>query len=118
MIRFTVHQDGYTTFDGQEIKELNEEFESPLIPGKLCPGTNSYCYILYKNWFGKWQIKEEIVAAIYYTNTYSYKMSNGWCIAANELGKTLFLYEELDKAIDICIEKNRKRKVKIKYLDF
>lgn len=112
-MKFTVHRDGYIDYDGTEIKPLDKEFISPLQPGLLCPGLNSRCYVIYQNWFGRWQIKEVYVTEICFSNIFSYHLSNGWWITASELGKTLFLYDELNTAKEICLHKNQLRKVKV-----
>ena len=114
---FTVHRDGFTDHHGEEIKPIDKTFISPLISGGISAGLNSYCWVLYQNWFGRWQIKEEIVCAVWYSNIWGYRLSNGWNICADELGKTLFLRDQLQQAKETCIEKNRMQKVKVKYLN-
>lgn len=110
----TVHRDATTDYDGTEIKEYNSTFESPLRPRGLSPSKDSYCWILYQNWFGRWQIKEQVLESINYTNMWCYKFANGWCLDVEELGKTIFLYNELSKAKDECLKRNKLRKVKVK----
>lgn len=113
---FTIHRDKTVDYDGTEIPEFNNTFVSPLRPGLINPTLDTSCYILYQNWFGRWQIREEIVEAICYTGLWSYKMSNGWYISADNLGDTLFIRDELQKAKEECLRRNKMRKVKIKYL--
>ena len=113
MMKFTAHRDSCVDYDGTEIPEYNSTFETPLWPTF---GRNSYCFVVYKGLFGKYKIRECIVYGIWYTNIWGYKMDNGWCIIGDELGKTLFTKDELQKAIEICEEKNRMRKVKVKYI--
>ena len=116
MITLTAHKDAYVDFDGTEIKEFNSTFESPLHIGGLSPGLKSYCYLLYQNWFGRWQIMEQYVASIWFTNIWGYKFHNGWCYTADELGTEIFLHDELEKAKEECIKRNKMRKVKVKRL--
>lgn len=113
-IKFTVHRDGYMTHDGIEFKEYSSEFESPFIPS--FDGLQRRCYVIYKGLFGKYKIRECIVDAIEYTNCWLWKMDNGWTYFAEDLDKTVFRREDLDKAIKICEEKNRLGKVKVNYL--
>lgn len=110
----TAHLDATTDYDGTEIKEYNSTFESPLRPRGFSPSINSYCWILYQNWFGRWQIKEQVLESISYTNMWCYKFSNGWCFDVEELGKNIFLHNELSKAKEECIKRNKLRKVKVK----
>lgn len=113
-IKFTVHRDGYTTYDGIEVNEYNSDFESPFVPG--LGGLQERCYVIYKGLFGKYKIRECIVVAIEYTNCWLWKMDNGWTYFIEDLDKSVFRREDLDKAIKICEEKNRLGKVKVKYL--
>jgi len=43
-------------------------------------------------------------------------MDNGWEYFSDRIGIEVFEYDALDKAIRICEERNRMRKVKIKRL--
>lgn len=113
-ITFTSHKDAAIDYDGTEIKEYNSTFESPFVPG--LGGTDSHCFIIYRVLFGAYKIRECIVYSIWYTNMWGWQMNNGWCYSEKELGKTVFKHDELQKAIEICEEKNRMRKVKVKYL--
>jgi len=110
----TAHRDATTDYDGAEIKAFDSTFESPLRPGGLSPSLDSYCYILYQNWFGRWQIVEQVVSQIWFTNIWGYKFRNGWCYCADELGRNIFLHDELIKAKEECIRRNKMRKVKVK----
>lgn len=111
---FTAHKDAAVDYDGTEIKEYNSNFESPFVPH--ISGTSSHCYVIYRGLFGTYKIRECIVFEIWYTNIWGWRMNNGWCFRSDELGKTIFEYDELQKAIEICEKKNRMRKVKVKYL--
>ena len=108
------HHDSTTESDGTEIKEYNNAFVSPLIPRTIPTSIDSYCWILYQNWFGRWQIKEQVLISINYTNTWHYRFANGWCINIEALGRTLFLHDELKKAKEECIRRNKLQKVKVK----
>lgn len=81
----------------------------------LCPGfgSSSECFVIYKNWRGKYQIKECRVASCWFTNIWGWRLSNGWCFCADEYGETIFSHDELQKAIELCEKKNRMRKVKV-----
>ena len=72
------------------------------------------CFVLYKR-FGKYVIRELKVYEYWFTNIWGWKMSNGWCFQAADYGKTVFRYDELQKAIEICEKKNRLCKVKVIY---
>ena len=111
---FTAHKDAAVDYDGTEIKEYNSTFESPFIPS--ISGTDSHCFVIYRGLFGVYKIRECIVYSIWYTNMWGWKMNNGWHFTGEDLGKTVFKHGELQKAIMICEEKNRMRKVKIKYM--
>ena len=113
-ITLTAHKDASIDYDGTEIKEFNSSFESPLHPGGISPGLNSYCYLLYQNFFGKWKIREQVLSEICFTNTWSYRFRNGWRYNQEELGKNIFLYGDLDKAKEECIKRNKLQNVKVK----
>ena len=115
-LRFTAHRDGFVDYDGTEVEPYDKEFASPFLPGGICAGHNSYCYVLYQNWRGKWQIKEEIVDSICYNGIWSYKLSNGWYVCADCFGETLFTYDQFRLAKEECLHRNKLRKVKVKYL--
>ena len=113
-MKFTVHHDAYVDHKGYEYKEYNSEFESPFVPS--IDGLNRRCWVIYQGFFGKYKIRECIVTAIVYTNCWLWKMDNGWTYFADYLGKEVFLRDQLGKAIKICEERNRMRKVKVKRL--
>lgn len=115
-ITFTAHKDAAVDYDGTEIREYNSTFESPFVPSIFGAGTNGHCYVIYRGFFGTYKIKECIVYSICYTNMWGWRMNNDWCFTEKDLGKTVFKYDELKKAIEVCEEKNRMRKVKVKYL--
>lgn len=71
------------------------------------------CCVIYKNWFGRYQIKETRVYAFWFTNIWGWKFTNGWYAMADEYGKTVFAIKDIQKAVEICEKKNRMRKVKI-----
>ena len=111
----TAHVDGYVDHDGIDVKEFNSKFDSPFTPW-ASSGLSRVCYVIYKGLFGKYKIRQCEVMSICFTNIWSWRMDNGWQIISDELGKTVFKYDELQKAIEICERKNRMRTVKIKYL--
>ena len=111
-MKFTAYREAAIDYDGTKIKEFKKEFDSPFIP---VSGLSQYCYVIYKGFFGKYKIRECIVCEIWFTNIWGWCMDNGWHITSDELGKTIFKHDELQKAIEICEKKNRMRKVKVKY---
>ena len=113
-IVFTAHKDAAVDYDGTEIKEYNSTFESPFVPS--IGGTDSHCFVIYRGLFGVYKIRECIVYSIWYTNMWGWEMNNGWCFTEKDLGKTVFKYDELQKAIGICEVENRMRKVKVKHI--
>lgn len=113
-MKFTVHHDAYVDHTGYEYKEYNSEFESPFDPS--IDGLNGRCWVIYQGFLGKYKIRECIVTAVVYTNCWLWKMDNDWTFFVEDLGKTVFLRNQLDIAIKICEEKNRMKKVKVKYL--
>lgn len=56
------------------------------------------------------------MVAVVFTNCWLLKMDNGWHYFSDEIGKNVFVHDDLDKAIDVCMEKNARRKVKVKRL--
>lgn len=110
----TAHRDATTDYAGTPIKEFDSKFESPLRPGCISPSLNSYCWILYQNWFGRWQIMEQVLSEISFTNIWLYRFENHWCYTVDRLGKDIFLHDELNKAKEECIKRNKMRKVKVK----
>jgi len=116
---FNVHMDAYTSvgFGGViEHKELNNTFESPLIPGvigSVCLG--SLCYIINQNWRGKWYVQEVRVSEVVYQRGWWYRFSNGMKFDVKSLGYAIFLHDELDKAKEECFRRNKIDKVKVKY---
>lgn len=115
---FNVHSDAYTSVDMGNVikhKELNDTFESPLIPaviGSEC--LSSLCYIINPNWRGKWYVQEVGVSEVVYQRGWWYRFSNGMKFNVRCLGDTIFLHDELDKAKEECIRRNKMRKVKVK----
>lgn len=93
------------------------EFNSPFHPeAACCGGFNSTCWVLYQNWFGRWQIMERMVVSVWFSNIWGWRTDNNWTFTEKDLGEIIFTYDDKEKAIQSCIEKNKKRKVKIKYL--
>jgi hypothetical protein len=108
----TAYYPAYTDIFGGEHPECKSEWQPELEPGF---GTNSECYVITQNWFGRYYIQECSVESIWFTNIWGWKMTNGWCFTAKDYGKKVFKHDELQKAIEICEKKNRMRKVKVKY---
>ena len=118
MINFTAHKDSVVDpLSGEEIKGYNIQFESPFVPSAPgLGGLNSTCYVIYRGWFGTYKIRECYVTKVWFDGSWGWRMDNGWSFLNNELGKTVFPYNELQIAIEICEKNNRMRKVKVKYL--
>ena len=116
-MKFTAHKDECEDYDGTLIKGFEKDFECFFEPRTLCSGNKSRCFVIYKGFLGKWKIREEEIRAVMFTNCWflATKYTN---IFLDDIGKTVFKYDELDKAIRICEEKNRLGKVKVKYLDW
>ena len=113
-MKFTAHCDAYVDYDGYEYKEYNSEFESPFITS--INGLHRYCWVIYRGLFGTYRIRECYVSEIVYTDCWLWRMDNGWTFFSGDLGKKVFLHDQLDIAIKICEEKNRMKKVKVKYI--
>ena len=111
---FTAHKEAGTAYDGTPTKGWDKTFDCPFDPGSS--GFNRTCWVIYKGFFGKWKIRECYVVEVAFTNCWSIKIDNGWYYFVDEIGKTVFVHDELNKAIDVCIEKNVRRKVKVKHL--
>lgn len=107
----TAYYPAYTDIFGGEHPECKSEWQTELEPGF---GTNSECYVIAQNWFGRYYIQECSVESAWFTNIWGWKMTNGWCFTADAYGKKVFKHDELQKAIEICEKKNRMRKVKVK----
>ena len=95
-----------------EHEEWKSVFDTELIPGF---GLSSDCYVVVRNWFGKYYIQECSVSSIWFTNIWGWEMTNGWKFEADQYDRTVFCHSDLQKAIDVCEKKNRTRKVKVKY---
>jgi len=111
-MRLTAYHPSYEDEFGEH-KEWQSVWEPEIYTGF---GLHSHCYVISKNWRGKYYIQECIVSAIWFTNIWGWEMLNGWKLMADDYGKRVFCYDELQKAIDICEKKNRMRKVKVKRL--
>jgi len=112
---FTAFKNSSVDYDGTELKEINNSFDSPFDPTPG-GGFNRMCFVIYQGLFGTYKIRECYVTEVWYTNIWGWRMDNGWCYTHNELGKTVFRYNELQTAIEICEKKNRMHKVKVKWL--
>lgn len=110
---FTSHIDVRVDYDGTEIKEWDTKFDCPFIPGTF-HGKSCMCWVIYKGLFGRWKIRGCYIVAVKFTNCWLLCMDNGWELFDKRIGNEIFMYDELDKAIHICEEKNRMSKVKIK----
>ncbi len=112
---FTSHKDASVDYDGTPIKEWNTEVDCPFIPG-TCGGRKSMCWVIYKGIFGSWKIRECYVMSVKFTNCWLLRMDNGWEYFSDRIGTEVFEHDDWEKAIRICEEKNRMRKVKVKRL--
>ena len=108
----TAYYPAYTDVFGGKHPECKSEWQTELEPGF---GTNSECYVIAQNWFGRYYTQECSVESAWFTNIWGWKMTNGWCFTAEAYGKKVFKHDELQKAIEICEKKNRMRKVKVKH---
>lgn len=114
-MKLTAYKPEHKDCDGKTLfPEFNSEWEPPILADDF--SSDGLCFVIYKNWLGKYQIREEKVIEYWFTNIWGWRLSNGWCIIADEYGKTIFRHDELQKAIEICEKKNRMKKVKVKYL--
>jgi hypothetical protein len=111
MMTLTAYYPAFTDLFGEH-KEWKSEWEPELETGF---GLNSDCYVITKNWLGRYYIQECTVSAFWFTNIWGWEMTNGWKLMANDYGKKVFKHDELQKAIEICEKKNRMRKVKVKH---
>ena len=102
---FTAYRSAYVDEFGEH-EERKVEWEPPI---KMFHD----CYVIYKNWFGRYQIKELEISSFWYTGIWGWKLSNGWRFTSDEYGDTIFKLDELQKAIEVCEKKNRMRKVKV-----
>ncbi len=76
-----------------------------------CPYTrDDNIYYCYKNIFGRWVLRKTFVRSIWYTNILGIELDNGWKIIEAEFK---YLFDDRQKAIEFCLEKNRQRQVKI-----
>ena len=98
-----------------DVYEYKKELTTPFTTNSL-GYLKSYCWVIYRGFFGKYKIRECTIESVIFTNIWQYRMNNGWIITNDELGKTLFRYDQLNEAIRICEEKNRLGKVKVKKL--
>ena len=112
---FTSHKEAATYYDGTPIKEWDTEFDCPFIPGTSY-GRKCVCWAIHQGLFGTWKIRECYIMAVKFTNCWLLCMDNGWEFFSDRIGTEIFEYDDLDKAIRICEEKNRMRKVKVKRL--
>lgn len=111
-MKLTAYRPAYSD-DLGEHKEYQSEWEPEIHTGF---GLNSHCYVVVQNWRGRYYIQECNVVAFWFTNIWGWEMGNGWKFMADDYGKRVFRYDELQKAIEICEKKNRMRKVKVKQL--
>ena len=105
---FTSFKEASTDYDGTPIKEWRTEFNCPFVPGSH--HKRSVCWVMFQGLFGKWKIRQCIVVAVKFTNCWLICFDNGWEYFEDRIGKTIFEYDDLDKAIRICEEKNRMAK--------
>jgi hypothetical protein len=100
--RYKITVDRAYEDDEGEIKHSIKEFSTPLILDPLGGYWNSICYYVTTDWLDRWYVAECRVGEFSYNGNWHYKMTNGWYVAEEELGKTLFLQEDKQKAIEIC----------------
>lgn len=114
MMTFTVHKDAGINYDGTEIKEINQTLDTPFNPSPNA-GLDRCCWVIDRGFFGKYIIYECIIIGIEFTNIWCYHTDRCGYIMADKLGEMIFEHRDLDKAITVCEEKNRRRKIKIVY---
>lgn len=106
----TSYRPAYTDEFGEH-DEWKTEWEPQICAG-FGLGNETHCFVIDRR-FGKYIVKECYVQSYWFTNIWGWKLNNGWCITADDYGKKIFRYDELQKAIEICEKKNRLRKVKV-----
>ena len=102
-----IHQPERTDYDGYVVPEKTEEYTIPFI----CWQTVYYTHK--KKWWKKrspWIITKSEVLSMWASNTYGVKLKNGYCIDKSEFK---YLFTDRDEAIDFCLKKNERNKVKI-----
>ena len=112
MMTFTVHKDAGVDYDGTVIKEISKTLDTPFDPSPAT-GLDRYCWVIDQGLFGKYKIYECIITGIEFTNVWCYHTDRCGYIMTDKLGEMIFEYHDLDRAITVCEEKNRRRKVKI-----
>lgn len=110
----TAHRDATVDYDGTPIKEFDSKLETPLKPGGINPSINSYCWVLDTNWRGKWIVREDVLQDIVFNGIWNYHFRHGY-YTTDLLGKDIFLRDDLTKAKEECIRRNKMQKVKVKY---
>lgn len=112
MMTFTVHKDAGIDYDGAEIKEVNKTLDTPFNPSPTA-GLDRHCWVIDQGLFGKYKIYECIITGIEFTNVWCYHTDRCGYITVDKLGEMIFEHRDLDRAITVCEEKNRRRKIKI-----
>ena len=102
-----IHSPGYTCHEGSVIPEKNEEYTVPF----TCWQT---VYYAHKKKFWKknspWVVTKTEVLSMWASNTYGVTLRNGDCIDQSGFQ---YLFTNRDEAIDFCLKKNERNKVKI-----
>lgn len=106
-VKMTACRSAYTDEFGEH-KEFQSEWEPQI-------HIHDYCFAVIKRG-RRYVVREHRVYSFWFTNIWGWQMENGWCYAADDYGETLFRYEDKQKAIEVCEQKNRMRKVKVIYL--
>lgn len=102
-----MHWPERTEYDGHVAQEKNEEYTIPF----SCWQTVYYAHK--KKWWKKnspWVVTKTEVLSMWASNTYGVQLRNGVCIDVSEFK---YLFTSRDEAIDFCLKKNERNKVKI-----
>lgn len=102
-----IHYPERTDYDGHTTPERTEEY---IIPFE-CWQTVYYAHK--KKWWKEkspWMITKTEVLSMWASNTYGVKLRNGHCIDESQFK---YLFTDRDEAIDFCLKKNERNKVKI-----
>lgn len=87
---------------------------------ELFPDRNGFydrCFVVKRNVWGKYFVEELRVLELCFSNgIWSWLMSDNNIYGSNQYGVTVFKQDDLQTALEICEDKQRKAKVKVKRL--
>lgn len=102
-----MHWPEHEEYDGYTTPERNEEYTIPFDAGQ------TVYYAHKKKWWKKkspWVITKSYVTGMFATHAYGVTLNNGENIWAADFKH---LFTDRDEAIDFCLKKNERNKVKI-----